>query len=110
MPAYHWIYTTWPDAKSAHAAARLLVAEGLCACANIQPEMTSLFVWEGEVQEEQETVMILKTAATSLNALRQRFVALHPYDVPCFAALELSPGASHQPYLDWLTASSRQPL
>ncbi|WP_300529210.1 divalent-cation tolerance protein CutA [Maricaulis sp.] len=110
MPAYHWIYTTWPDAESAAVAARTLVGDGLCACANIQPEMTSLYVWEGEVQEERETVMILKASASSLAPLRQRFLTLHPYDVPCFAVLDIQADGSHQPYLEWLAAKAPKPM
>ncbi|WP_300554583.1 divalent-cation tolerance protein CutA [Maricaulis sp.] len=110
MPAFHWIYTTWPDAQSAGTAARRLVADGLCACANILPGMTSVYVWDGNPQEDQETVMILKADGAQTDALRTRFVELHPYETPCFVVLDIDETHSHRGYLDWLKVSSRQPL
>ena len=107
MPAFHWIYTTWPDQASAMEAARILVSEQLCACANIQPGMTSVYAWKDNIQQDSEAVMVLKTSGKSLEALRKRFDALHPYETPCFAVLDIDADRSHQPYLDWLQASTR---
>jgi len=107
MPAFHWIYTTWPDQASAMEAARTLVRQQLCACANIQPGIMSVHAWKGEVQTDEETVMVLKTSGERVEALRERFEALHPYETPCFAVLDIDADRSHQPYLDWLDASTR---
>lgn len=107
MPAFHWIYTTWPDQASAMEAARILVHEQLCACANIQPGIMSVYAWKGDVQKDEETVMVLKTSGERIEALRERFLALHPYETPCFAVLNIAADRSHQPYLDWLGASTR---
>lgn len=107
MSEYHWIYTTWPDPVEAEAAAELLVREKLAACANLFPGATSLYEWEGEVCREHETILILKTTATTIEALRQRLTDLHPYDVPCFLALPIAATVSSPDFLSWLAKQTR---
>jgi periplasmic divalent cation tolerance protein len=102
MSKYRWIYTTWPDAALAQAAARTLVEERLCACANILPGMTSVYRWQGAIETAAETVMILKTTAGIAPALTRRLGVLHPYDEPCVLALDIDAGASAPGFLDWI--------
>ena len=52
------IYTTWPDADSAQAAAGIAVTEGLCACANLLPGMTSVYRWQGAIETAAECVAL----------------------------------------------------
>ncbi|MAK63224.1 MAG: divalent-cation tolerance protein CutA [Maricaulis sp.] len=99
---FTWIYTTWPDQAAAEAAAAPLVEERLCACANILPGMTSVYRWQGRVETAQECVMILKTRADRATALRERLLALHPYDTPCILALPVDDAASGPAFLDWI--------
>ena len=102
MSKYRWIYTTWPDAALARAAAQTLVEEGLCACANILPGMMSVYRWEGAVETASEAVMILKTTAAMAPALIERLTTLHPYDEPCALALEIDAAASAPGFLAWI--------
>lgn len=106
MSEYHWIYTTWPDAQAAEAAAQTLIGEKHAACANIFAGATSLYEWEGKVCSEAETIMVLKTSAAALNGLRERLIGLHPYDLPCFIALPITQSASHADYLAWVKAQT----
>ena len=57
MSEYRMIYSTWPDAETAEAAARRVLDEGLAACANILPGAVSLYRWEGKIMRDPETVM-----------------------------------------------------
>jgi periplasmic divalent cation tolerance protein len=102
MSKYRWIYTTWPDATQAEAAAQTLVGEGLCACANILPGMKSVYRWEGVVETASEAVMILKTTAAMAPALTVRLSALHPYQEPCVLALAVDEAASAPAFLAWI--------
>ena len=77
-----------------------LVDERLAACVNILPGCHSVFRWEGEVQEEDEVLLIVKTRAAAFPALERRVQELHSYDVPEIVALPINRGA--QSYLDWL--------
>jgi periplasmic divalent cation tolerance protein len=94
------VLVTTPDETVARTLARALVEERLAACGNIVPAITSIFSWQGAVQQEAEALLVLKTSAERVEALRARVVELHPYDVP--EVLSLAVDAGNQPYLDWL--------
>lgn len=74
--------------------------ERLAACVNILPAMQSLYRWEGKIVEEEEAVLIAKTTADALSALRERVCELHSYTCPCIVALPVLSG--HEPYLAWI--------
>ena len=94
------VLVTAPDAEHARRIARALVEERLVACANLLTGVTSVYRWEGAVQEDAEVLLVLKTRAGRLDALEARLGALHPYDVPEFVAL--APEHVAAPYLAWL--------
>jgi len=79
--------------------ARALVSERLVACVNMGA-VRSVFRWDGEVQEEAEQLLILKTTADRLPELTARVQSLHPYDCPECIALDVTGGASA--YLAWV--------
>lgn len=72
--------TAPPDA--ADEIARTLVEEELAACVNRVP-CRSVYRWDGDVQEDEEVILLAKTTADGYDALADRVVDLHPYDVPC---------------------------
>ena len=94
------VLVTCPHAEAAAGLARTLVEERLAACGNILPGLRSIYRWEGEVQDEPEVLLLLKTTAARFEALRERVVALHPYEVPEVIALAVDAG--HAPYLAWV--------
>ena len=96
------IYTTWPDGNSAAKAAAQLLQEKLIACANILPQGQSIYLWEGSVQDDTETVMFLKTTAGKTGILRHRLLELHPYDTPCILGLDLKRSQSSPAFVHWL--------
>ncbi len=96
------VLTTLPDATTAQAIARTLVQEHLAACAQILPPMTSIYVWENQLQADTETLLLLKTTAGTYPALAQRLQALHPYTTPQILAIAAQ--AVHPPYAQWLQA------
>ena len=101
------LYTTWPDAETAEAFGRLAVEERLAACATLIPGVQSIYHWRGEIESSTETLLLLKTGPDQLDALQTRLLELHTYQTPEFLVLGVE-GVSHA-YLDWLTASLRQP-
>lgn len=76
------VLTTLPAAHDAAAFARTLIAERLAACVSLLPPMTSCYRWEGQVQEEGERQLVIKTTRARVGSLQHRVAALHPYDVP----------------------------
>jgi len=99
------VLCTFPSSDEATSAGRALVEEGLAACANLCPGVTSVYRWQGQVVQDQEVLAIIKTRADLFQAMRARLVALHSYDVPEVIALPVVDG--HEPYLDWLRSSTR---
>ena len=94
------VVMTAPDAETAEKLGRTLVSERLAACANVVPNIVSMYWWDGELQRDAEAMVILKTVQQRAEALEARAVELHPYDVPEVLVLAVSGG--HAPYLDWV--------
>ena len=86
------VLMTAPDADAARRVARTLVDERLIACANLVPGVTSLYRWQGAVEEAGEVLVVMKTRASLVPRLFERAAALHPYDVPELLALPVSDG------------------
>ena len=99
---HHWIYTTWPDMETARSAARLLVEERLCGCANILPGIESVYQWEGKVESAREIAVVFKAPANNSARLNARITELHPYTTPCILALPVDRSASAPGFLAWL--------
>ncbi|MGN6313040.1 MAG: divalent-cation tolerance protein CutA [Rhodanobacteraceae bacterium] len=98
------ILCTCPDSESAGRIARVLVEERLAACVNRMPGLTSVYRWQGEIHEDSEVLLLIKTRRELFEALRARLVALHPYEVPEVIAMEIAAG--HTPYLEWLRSET----
>lgn len=98
------VLCTAPDRDVATRLARTLVEEGLAACVNVVPGVTSVYRWEGRVQQDAEVLLVVKTHPTRLAALEARVLELHPYDVPEFVVL----AAAHASvaYLAWLAGAT----
>lgn len=96
------VLTTAPSLKVAEEVASALVEERLAACANLLPGAISIFRWAGDVQREGEVIVLLKTTVDRLQALRERLLQIHPYDVPEMLALPVEVG--HDAYLAWVRA------
>lgn len=101
------VFVTAPSAEKAVAIGRTLVEERLAACVNIVPGLRSIYRWEGQVQDEPEVLLVIKTERSRFEALRARVVALHDYSCPEVIALEIATG--HTPYLDWIRDSVAGP-
>ncbi len=101
------IFCTCPDRKSAEGIATALVDEGLTACVNLLPGLTSIYRWQDSVRREPECLLLIKSTAACFEALRSRLRALHPYDVPEIIALPVSHG--DPAYLRWLTENTQLP-
>ncbi|MTD45629.1 divalent cation tolerance protein CutA [Conexibacter sp. W3-3-2] len=89
-------------AERADDIARVLVQERLAACVNIVPSVRSVYRWEGEVQQDEEALLVVKTTADRLVALDARLADVHPYDTYELVALEVTGG--NAAYLAWIGA------
>jgi periplasmic divalent cation tolerance protein len=71
---------------------------------NIVGGISSIYTWKGELCREEECLLIIKTRLELFEPLRERIVALHPYEVPEIVAIPIVAG--HVPYLDWIDEST----
>lgn len=101
------VLTTMGADADAAALARTLVEERLAACVNVLPPMTSIYRWKGQIEQDREQQLFIKTTAGRLAALETRLRQLHPYDVPEFLVIRVTGGSND--YLAWLRESASEP-
>lgn len=97
---FRFVYVTAPSKQLAIELGRSLVYARLAACANVIEGMTSVYWWQGEINQDSEVVLILKTRHEHVAALTRAIKAKHPYDCPCVVALPIVEG--NPDYLQWL--------
>jgi len=95
---------TAPNEDEARSLARALVEAELAACVNLVPGVRSIYRWKGELCEDGEVLLVIKTTPARREALISRVCELHSYDCPEVIALPIVAGA--QPYLEWLQQST----
>jgi periplasmic divalent cation tolerance protein len=95
--------STVGKAEDAERIARALVERRLAACVNVVPGVVSVYRWKGEVCRDGEVMLVIKTRAERIPALREALLALHPYELPELLALPIASG--HSPYLAWIDES-----
>ena len=98
------VMVTAGSEQQAASIARALVGERLAACVNIVGPIRSIYRWQGEVQNDSEYLMLIKTRASLVSKIERRVRELHSYEVPEVIALLISGGS--KPYLDWLLDST----
>lgn len=96
---------TAPDLSVGKRIAQALVERRLAACVNLVPGATSIYTWDGRVEEASEVMLVAKTAADRIASLEGALAELHPYDVPEFVVLD----ALHveAKYRAWLVGVTR---
>ena len=96
------VFVTTNHYENATMMARNIISEQLAACCSIIPNVTSFYYWEDKLVENNEYMMIIKTAADKLNDLENRIQQLHEYDVPEILAVPVA--SVSQTYLNWVNA------
>lgn len=96
-------YCTCPNAASAQHLAEALVNESLAACVNRLPGIQSTYRWKGNVTTDTEELLLIKTTSSRFEALKERVLALHPYELPELIAVPVERG--HVAYLEWVRAA-----
>lgn len=98
------VLVTCPDHATGERLATALVEERLAACVNLKGGISSFYRWQGKVQHDTESLLVIKTRADLFAGVEARVQALHPYDVPEIIALPVSQGSTR--YLDWIDEST----
>lgn len=94
------VLNTCPNSETARRIGTLLVEQGLAACVNVLPGMTSIYKWKGKIQADSEVLLVIKTMQNRYAELQSAVTELHPYELPELIALPVSDGLP--PYLKWI--------
>jgi periplasmic divalent cation tolerance protein len=97
------VLTTCGSDDDADSLARALVERRLAACVNAIGKVASTYRWKGEVQRDQETLLIIKTRAERLAAVEQTIREKSKYELPEIIALPVAAGGAD--YLAWIRES-----
>jgi len=102
MDEHALVLITCGDPAEAKGIARHLVESGLAAGTQIIP-IESIYRWEGDVVEDQEWLMLVKTRHDRFEAIESVVNEMHSYEVPPVLMIEIDQ-AGH-PYLAWIDES-----
>lgn len=97
---FYIVTTTVGNETTAAELARRIVEARLARCVQIVPRIRSIYHWDGEICDDEESLLILKTARKNLDQLLKTLPTLHPYEVPEILVTPVTDG--HKPYLKWL--------
>ncbi len=100
MNSYVLCLVTIDDLDKAAYIARTLVEKKLTACVNILPQIRSVYWWKGEICDDPERLMIMKTTDRLFEKLQNEIQELHPYEVPEIIAINIDRGLPD--YLRWI--------
>ena len=100
------IYGTASSPAEARLIARALVEDQLVACVNLLDGCTSVYRWQGAVEEATETVFIAKTTKALSGEALTRIKALHSYEVPCAVVYDMAGGLPA--YLAWIASETKE--
>lgn len=92
--------TNCGSAEEAAKIARALVEKKLAACVNVMPAVRSFYRWKDVIEDEQESLLVIKTSRALFNDLRVEIEKLHSYEVPEVIAVPIVDGS--EGYLEWL--------
>jgi len=104
MPAktdYLLVITMCSSEEEARKIAEAVVSEKAAACCNIVTDVRSVYFWQGELRNDREVLLLIKTTGESFPRLRLRIAELHSYEVPEVIALPIVDGS--QDYLRWVS-------
>src|SRR5262245_62668435 len=100
MTEFIQITTTTSNRQDADKIAATLVDRRLAGCVQVSGPITSTYRWQGNVETAEEWSCIIKTSKAQLDAIRQAFRELHPYEVPELVVTPIVDGG--EAYLKWL--------
>ena len=106
VPKAVLVLTTIGADADGPALARTLIDEQLAACVNVLPVMTSVYRWQGQVEQDREQQLVIKTTKDRVHALEARVRELHSYELPEFLVIAAEGGSAA--YLAWVDESVRR--
>ena len=99
------IYITAGSMEEARTIGNKLVSDRLAACVNIIDNVSSMYWWEGEIQDDKEVILIAKTKESLVPELVEKVRSMHSYSCPCIVNLPILDG--NRAFLDWVVEETK---
>ena len=97
---YQIILCTCPDKDTAEKIALLLITGKVAACVNILPGITSIYLWQQQIESAQEHLLLIKANKSCYQAIEKTISEHHPYELPEIIAVPIDNGLPE--YLQWI--------
>ncbi|MGB9977822.1 divalent-cation tolerance protein CutA [Methanobacterium sp.] len=97
---YALVYITTSGEEESKKIGRTIVEERLAGCVNIVSTIESLYWWKGEIEEDNESILIAKTKVSNIENIIKRVKEIHSYENPAILAIPIINGSKE--YLDYL--------
>jgi len=97
---YVFVYITTSGEEESKNIGEALVEERLAACVNIIPFIESIYLWKGKIEEDTESLLIVKTKSGNIDKIIKRVKEIHSYETPAILAVPIIEGS--EDYLDYL--------
>ena len=105
MSEYIIVLCTTNSKDSAKQIAKTLVSGRFAACVNLVDKIDSIYSWKGEIVEDSEVLMIIKTQKVLFENLKNKLEEIHPYQTTEIISFDISEGS--KPYLDWISENTK---
>ena len=100
LEEFSMAFVTAPNSEKAKEIAGGIVSNKLAACVNIIPGVTSVYEWEGKIENDSEVLMMIKTRSSRIEELTEFVKKNHPYDVCEVITTSIEGG--NKEYIDWI--------
>jgi periplasmic divalent cation tolerance protein len=99
------LFCTTPSSEVSEQISNYLISEHLAACCNIISGIKSIYRWQGNVENDKEDLIIIKTSNEKYNSVEKAIKNLHPYDIPEIIYCSIEGGSIE--YLNWISQNTQ---
>lgn len=93
-----FIYIIAGSMEEAKKIGKVLLSKRLVSCVNIW-KISSMYWWKGDIQDDEEFVLLAKTTSEKVGAVEDEVLKLHSYELPCIVWWKVE---GHKPYISWI--------
>jgi periplasmic divalent cation tolerance protein len=97
---YSIVYITTSGILESKKIAKKLLEDKLACCVNIILSVESMYLWNGKIEEDSESIMVVKTISILVDEVIKTVEYNHSYETPCILEITVNDGSNN--YLKWM--------